>query len=775
MQDLSGFFAYPSSPVEIGTTAMDALHVLESRHGYTGLESWEQNDIAGRFIADPIFEKIQAADYLLADVTRLNFNVAYEIGYAIGRKRRVILVRHAALRGDDDLTREVGIFDTLGCKPYSNSTDLARLVLTIGDVQSLPIRADQLNRRAPIFVVSPRDKTDSELRITSRIKKARLQYRSFDPQEQARLSAADAIRNVAESFGVVIPLLSTNRAESRVHNLRAAFVAGLAAGMEKTTCLLQFGNDPVPLDYRDLVKVCSNLDHINAHIADFAPLITEQFQYDVEIDVDLEMGWLESISLGQSAAENEFQELPRYYIEIDEYQRAKRGEVQVVTGRKGTGKTALFGRLRDHLRRDKQRIVLDLKPEGYQLLEFMTVLDRLGQASREHVISAFWEYLLLLEIANKLMQKDQEAHLYNHTIADLYRELEREYLHSDYAGEGDFAERMMNLTTRIATDYATAFGGVDDPGVLSQAQLTELIYKHDLPNLRECLTSYLKEKNGVWILFDNLDKGWPAHGVSADDLVIVRGLLDAMSKIGRSLQRNEIECRGIVFLRNDVYELLLDSMPDRGKIARANLDWTDPDLLRELLRRRIVANDAVQGDPAFEEIWSRVSVSHIDGDETSQYLIDRSLMRPRGLLDLVNCCRSHAANLRHDKILEADIRSGEEVYSTELLESISYEIRDVFPAAAGLVFELLGESAWIEQTRLVQILSNTGLGEDDIDRAIDFLLWYGVLGIVREDAEPAYIYDMQYSAQRMRTVLSKQEKPTFQINPAFWAGLETKV
>ncbi len=662
VQEPSGFLAYPSAPREIGETIRGALDILRNRYSYTRIQSWEQNDIAGRFITDPLFQKIRGTGFLIADITQLNFNVAYEIGYAIGCHRRLVLVRNSTLTSNDELMQDVGVFDTLGCETYSNSNTLSDVVRGISDVEPIPFRVDQINRKAPIFVVNPRDKTDAEIRITSRIKKARLKYRSFDPQEQHRLSASYAIANVAESFGVVIPLLSKNRIESQVHNLRAAFVGGLAAGMEKTTCLLQFGNDPVPIDYRDLVKACTTLDHINAHIADFAPLITEQFQYDIQIDSSSAVPWLATISFGQSAAENEFQDLSRYYIEIDEYQRARRGEVQVVTGRKGSGKTALFGRLRDHLRRDKQRIVLDLKPEGYQLREFMEVIRRLAQASREHVVSAFWEYLLLLEVAHKLIQKDEETHLYNHTISQLYKQLEEEYFRDNYTAEGDFAERIMILTSRIADDYETGFQDVQDPGVISQSQLTELLYRHDIVELRKRLMVYLQEKNGVWILFDNVDKGWPAHGVSGDDLIIVRSLLDAVERIRRSVQKNDIECHGTVFLRNDVYELLLDSMPDRGKIARANLDWTDPELLRELLRRRLVANEKVAGDPTFEEIWSRVCVSHLDGVETSQYLIDRSLMRPRGLLDLVNCCRSHAVNLRHEKILEADIRNGEETY-----------------------------------------------------------------------------------------------------------------
>ena len=68
-------------------------------------------------------------------------------------------------------------------------------------------------------------------------------------------------------------------------------------------------------------------------------------------------------------AENEFQTLEQYFVETDQYQRTLRGEVNLVVGRKGTGKTALFSQARNRIRRDRQNIVVDLKPEGYQLIK----------------------------------------------------------------------------------------------------------------------------------------------------------------------------------------------------------------------------------------------------------------------------------------------------------------------------------------------------------------------------------------------------------------------
>ena len=44
------------------------------------------------------------------------------------------------------------------------------------------------------------------------------------------------------------------------------------------------------------------------------------------------------------------------------------------------------------------------------------------------------------------------------------------------------------------------------------------------------------------------------------------------------LRKAKYEVFPIIFLRNDVYDLLVRESPDRQKEAKAFLDWTDPDL-----------------------------------------------------------------------------------------------------------------------------------------------------------------------------------------------------
>src|SRR5262249_50096046 len=148
-----------------------------------------------------------------------------------------------------------------------------------------------------------------------------------------------------------------------------------------------------------LVHRTTTSGQIKAQIAEFAPLITGKLQSDYRPAPAGPKNLLANLNLGATAAENEMAELDDYYLETDEYRRAARGEAQVVAGRKGSGKTALFVKLRNNLRRNRQTVVLDLKPEGFQLLKLKDIIvTYLEKGTREHAIAAFWEYLLLLEI-----------------------------------------------------------------------------------------------------------------------------------------------------------------------------------------------------------------------------------------------------------------------------------------------------------------------------------------------------------------------------------------
>ena len=167
----TGLIAYPKFPDVVGQTIRLALSQLRERSGHEGLSSWEETDIAGNFIRSEILRQIDEGRCLVADVSRLNFNVTYEIGYAIGLGKRLVLIRNPALAPGTPSIPEVGIFDTLGHANYENSDQLVEILRDIDSSKAIDLPRTKLNRQSPIYLIEARFKTDPVTRIIARLKK----------------------------------------------------------------------------------------------------------------------------------------------------------------------------------------------------------------------------------------------------------------------------------------------------------------------------------------------------------------------------------------------------------------------------------------------------------------------------------------------------------------------------------------------------------------------------------------------------------------------------
>lgn len=556
--------------------------------------------------------------------------------------------------------------------------------------------------------------------------------------------------------------------DSEIHNIRAAFVAGLAAGLGLPYLITQHYGGPVPLDIRDFAKTAKHPDDIQGFVHEFALEVTDRLQ---SIDAEDIQGLtpLAALSVGDPMAENEFETIGGYFLHTDQYVKAERGEINLVVGRKGTGKTAIFGHLRNRKRSDPLNVVLDLKPEGYQLVKLREeIFDSLSQGAKQHLITAFWEYILYLELCNKLLEKDQQRHFTDHRLFDAYNMLKAKYGEYSRFKEADFSERLLSVSEHIIAEYEKKYSNIDNVK-LSNDDITNLLYETDLRAVRDDVKQYLGFKKQAFVLFDNLDRGWPENGLASDDILIIRCLIDAGRKIQREMRSAGIEFSCLVFLRNDVYQLLMVKTADFGKDLRAQLDWTDADQMREFMRLRLVSGDEDKNIP-FDVAWRRICVSHVDGEDSFQYLIDRSLYRPRNLLKLFYYCRASALNLNRDRIEEDDIRKGMENFSTDLVIEADREMVDVLPTASEKIYNFVSERPSFTYDEL-EILLGDSAGNMDVAKTIEYMIYFGTLGIERS-GERRYIYDVGYDMKVLQAEIAKfRESIRYVLNPAFWPAL----
>ena len=117
--------------------------------------------------------------------------------------------------------------------------------------------------------------------------------------------------------------------------------------------------------------------------------------------------------------------------------------------------------------------------------------------------------------------------------------MEQTYKIENFSAEGDFSERLLTLSQRLSEEYKSRYG-TQAAQRLTTNDVTELLHTHDIRQLREKISKYLEHKGSVWILFDNLDKGWSTRGVDVIDAIALRCLIDAGRKVEREMRRDPL-------------------------------------------------------------------------------------------------------------------------------------------------------------------------------------------------------------------------------------------
>ena len=175
-------------------------------------------------------------------------------------------------------------------------------------------------------------------------------------------------------------------------------------------------------------------------------------------------------------------------------------------------------------------------------------------------------------------------------------------------------------------------------------------------------------------------------------------------------------------------------------------------------------------DSDFYTLWSSICENLVRGEDSFKYIVDRTLMRPRALIDCIKICIGVAINRGHKIVTETDVLDGLKSFSYDITQEISREIRDVLPSVKDALFMFIGKDNILHSTSLYEIYASENIPTNDWEKLTDLLLWYGVLG-VHDGRSIKYIYNTNYDL----SILKRFQKnagddsyyylyPTFQID-----------
>jgi hypothetical protein len=763
------FFLYGSDPDAIAYTIEAAVKKLP-RTGAQRWCTWRDLPVPGQIIFCEICKGMRRSATVVADVTTLNFNVLFEIGYAIGLGIPIIPVRDTNYIRDKRLFDALGVLDTLGYLDFANSDDLVSTLPTRLPGEPLPNPQGRFYKETPLYVLKGPINTEGAVQLLSTLKKSRIRWRGYDQQETPRISLNELRRQVDGSVGVIANLLPTDREGAAVHNALCALACGYALAKQKVVLMLQEGLASQPIDYRDLVQSYSNAGQVPNLLRPTLERVLDFIQTGSFTPPEItDLGILRRLDLGDVAAENEIFGLHSYFVTTGQAIQALQGHARLVIGRKGSGKTAIFYDVRMTEGPGFDRLVLDLKPEGHQftrLGEFIS--ERMPVGLQEYTMVAFWTYILLTEMVRRVLEEDRTYHLRDPRRLKRYTALEDLYERHDPGQDADFSQRLLRQVTRITTQLGEV--PRDELG----EHLTRVIYAGDVRALTDGVTEYLEEKKSVWLLLDNLDKGWPLRGATDTAILIVRSLLDATRKLQQMLEVRGANLKCLVFLRSDIYERLQTAVPDKGKDTVIQLDWEDPAVFETIIARRIEASTDLTGP--FEGMWSQICEPLVGTQNSFGYIVDRTLMRPRDLLLFLHRALDTAINRGHHRIHEEDILHAEKGYSEDMLLATEYEITDTNGDLADVLYAFQSARSLMDREDALLHLAVGGIEDEQrASEVIQLLIWYGFFG-VKSPAFPEvkYSYSVHGNIRRLIQPLEMADA-SLVIHPAFRAALDVQV
>jgi hypothetical protein len=759
-------FLFSNAPGSIaGAIEAAASHLNEGQD--ERWDTWKHLDIGGRIIFCEICKAIRGADTVFADVTTLNFNLLFELGFCLGLNIPVIPIRDPSYSPDEKAFRTLGVLDTLGYVEFANATGLAHAVQDKVGRPPLGRPPKKTFRDAPLYVLKGPIDTEGVVRLMSTLETSALKFRSHDPDEQPRLSLHAHWKQVQGSYGVFAHLLSDNRPDHLAHNALCALLCGIALAEQKAVLMVQEEGGSQPIDYRDLVQTYDRPDQVPRLLEQPIATVFERMQEDGSGFEPPPIDLLSRIDLGAPAAENEVAGLGDYYVHAAPFNKALQGHSRLVVGRKGAGKTALFYAIRSAASRGHETLILDLKPQGHQFTRLReAVVAELSPGQQEHTIEAFWTFLLAAEVANKILNNPRELKTAEREPRQFerYEALQHAYFEHGLASAEDFSQRLLRQVDRLAK----RFSEIDD--VTVRTDLPELLFGGDLRSLVDAVAEYVAaEQPEVWLLMDNLDKGWPTRGASREDIIILGGLLDAARSLERQLERRGVNFRCLIFIRTDILERLDRFSSDRGKESLVALDGDDVEVFREILRKRICASTELDGD--FASVWSQVAAPTVGTRDSFGYMAERTLMRPRDMLVFVEQALEVATNRGHTKIDADDIRHAEVAYSETALLFLGYEIEDTAPALAESIYSFHSAPRQMKRKEVEDRLGAAGVPEEEVGSGLELLLWFGFLGIKRRiGGDEEFAYQAQFNLRKLLHQVSSGDA-VFVVHPGFRVAL----
>ena len=491
----------------------------------------------------------------------------------------------------------------------------------------------------------------------------------------------------------------------------------------------------------------------------------------------------------------------------------------IIVGRTGSGKTALLTMLSE----DQERVI-EVQPESLALsyISNSTILqffERLG-VKLDIFFKLLWRHVLTVELIKRhaeiVNEQDKDSFL-NRLRRDPAKENFKKALNYIENWGSNFWEgtesRIKEVTTNLEKNLEQS-AKVGSPNMnlsmtnvdkLSQEEKSHIVNRaqgvvndvqiRELSEIINLVDNILDDRQKrYYIIIDRLDENWIEDQLRNR---LIRALIETVKDF-RKIRHAKV----IIALRLDLIERVFRLTKDPGfqeekyESLYLKVSWNKP-TLTAMLDNRI--------NCLIKRRFTTQSVSHrdllppkIDNESPINYILDRSLMRPRDVIMFFNCCIDSSVD--RATISVTNLREAEREYSRKRLKSLGEEWAADYPNLVYFTRLVKDRFAKFSATEITQedienacldflishqdnltedILSTSArqvlnVSEDFMDfRSIVLQVFYGtgLVGLKTESFER-----IQWSHIGLRNISKSEisDQCKVQIHPMFWRALGVK-
>lgn len=209
-------------------------------------------------------------------------------------------------------------------------------------------------------------------------------------------------------------------------------------------------------------------------------------------------------------------------------------------------------------------------------------------------------------------------------------------------------------------------GSLGELGLALERELRDVA---ELDALQHHLQALCASGAKIVVMIDDLDLGWD-NSETANNLLL--GLLSAINFVSST----HSNIHPIVFLREDVYSILIGKTQHSDKYRNVErLRWEKDDLI-QILRSRIEFNLKQQGEVSTQDTFAMVFPGMVGTTYCDNWLIERTLSRPRELIQLA---RYYSESVEGGSPSDEKLKDSESNYSAWKLDDLCSEYSNQYP------------------------------------------------------------------------------------------------